>query len=300
MTIRYLRLLAGVLALLAIGCAASAQAEEDQPNASQLAWDAASKAATRGPAEITLGDQAILHLPAEMAFVPKTEAVALMKSWGNSVDDRFMGMVTPTSDSEYWVMTVDHTAEGFVKDDDAKNWNADEMLKSLREGTEAQNEERQKMGIAALDIVGWIEPPAYDTGSHRLVWSMKAVERGAAQDAPATVNYNTYALGRDGYFQIDLLTADNVIEKEKPYVRAVLAALEYKPGKRYEDFNADTDTIAEYGIAALIGGVVAKKLGLLAIAGIFIAKFAKLILVGLAVAGGGIVKFFRGGRSAGA
>jgi Protein of unknown function (DUF2167) len=32
-----------------------------------------------------------------------------------------------------------------------------------------------------------------------------------------------------------------------------LAALSYTPGKGYEDFNASTDHIAEYGIAALVG-----------------------------------------------
>jgi uncharacterized membrane-anchored protein len=43
--------------------------------------------------------------------------------------------------------------------------------------------------------------------------------------------------------------------------------------------------------------VVAKKLRLLALAGVFILKFAKIILVSLAVVGGGVVKFFRGKRS---
>jgi uncharacterized membrane-anchored protein len=113
-------------------------------------------------------------------------------------------------------MTVDHTAEGYVKDDDAKNWNADELLQSLKDGTEEQNKEREKIGIPALDIVGWIETPNYDASNHRLIWSLKAIDRGAAADAPATVNYNTYALGRDGYFQINLLTSVATIEKEKP------------------------------------------------------------------------------------
>ena len=127
----------------------------------------------------------------------------------------FYGLVVPRSTDEYWVMTVDHTAEGYVKDEDAKNWNADELLQSLKDGTEEQNKERVKNGIPALDILGWIEKPNYDVSSHRLVWSLKAIDRGAASDAAATVNYNTYALGREGYFQINLLTSDATIEKEK-------------------------------------------------------------------------------------
>jgi uncharacterized membrane-anchored protein len=76
----------------------------------------------------------------------------------------------------------------------------------------------------------------------------------------------------------------------------MLAALAYKPGKRYEDFNASTDHIAEYGLAALVGGVVATMLGLLDVIGLFLVKFAKVILMGAAVAGGGVVKFFLGKR----
>jgi uncharacterized membrane-anchored protein len=274
-----------------------ARADDQQPSAGEIAWQAAIKVSINGPSDMPLGDQAILHIPPAMAFIPKAEAATLMKAWGNSTGDQFYGLVVPRSNEDYWVMTVDHTAEGYVKDDDAKNWNANELLQSLKDGTEEQNKEREKIGIPALDIVGWIETPNYDASSHRLIWSLKAVDRGAAADVPATVNYNTYALGRDGYFQINLLTSVATIEKEKAYARAVLAALEYKPGKRYEDFNESTDHIAEYGLAALIGGVVAKKLGLLALAGVFFLKFAKIIAIGAAVAGGTVVKFFRGKRS---
>jgi uncharacterized membrane-anchored protein len=67
----------------------------------------------------------------------------------------------------------------------------------------------------------------------------------------------------------------------------------YNPGKRYEDFVASTDHVAEYGIAALVAGVAAKKLGLLAVIGVFFAKFAKIILIGAAALGGAVVKLFR-------
>ncbi len=293
MAFRFSKAIFCLFVFLVLSWFAAAHAQDQQPSAAQMAWQAAFKSATRGPSDIALGDQAVLHLPAEMAFMPKAEATALAKALGNSTGEGFFGIIIALSENENWMITVNHTAEGYVKDDDAKNWNADELLQSLKDGTEQQNKEREKLGIVALDIVGWIEPPNYDAADHRLVWSMKAVDRGAAADVPATVNYNTYALGRDGFFEFDLITNDDVIEKEKPYAKAVLDALAYNSGKRYEDFEASTDHIAEYGLAALIGGVVAKKLGLLALAAVFLAKFAKVILVGLAVAGGGAFKFFR-------
>ena len=74
----------------------------------------------------------------------------------------------------------------------------------------------------------------------------------------------------------------------------LLGDLAYNAGKRYADFSASTDRIAEYGLMALVGGVAAKKLGLFAIAIAFVLKFAKIIFVGAAaVLGAGVVRFFR-------
>jgi uncharacterized membrane-anchored protein len=75
------------------------------------------------------------------------------------------------------------------------------------------------------------------------------------------------------------------IERDKPVAHALLAALNFNDGKRYADFNASTDKVAEYGLAALVAGVAAKKLGLLAAAGVFLLKFWKVGLLILAGVG---------------
>lgn len=294
---RWFGALALVCGLLTPTSVALAQSGDSNSISPQAAWDAAVKSATRGGSDVPLGDQAVFHLPSDFMFLPKREATVLMQSLGNSVGPSFHGIVAPTDENQTWLITIDHTAEGYVKDDDAKNWDKDALLQSLKDGTEEQNKTREEMGIKPLDITGWIEPPTYYADTHRLIWSLRAVERGAAAGDPATVNYNTYALGRDGYFQLDLLTNDRNIEKDKPSAHAALVALEYKPGKRYEDFDASTDHIAEYGLVALIGGVAAKKLGLFALIGVFVAKFAKVILLALAALGAGIFKFFRRGSA---
>ncbi len=256
------------------------------------AWDAAWKVAVNGPADVNLGEQATLHVPADMTYVPVKEATALMATWGNEVGTGFYGLVLPTSNDANWAMTIDHTAEGYVKDDDAKNWNADDLLQSLKDGTEEGNKRRIEQGITALDVVGWIQPPKYEAAAHQLVWSMKMTRRGAAADEPAVVNFNTYALGRDGYFELDLLTDEQTVESDKLAALKVISAVDYKAGKKYADFVAGTDHAAEYGLAALVAGVAAKKLGILALGGLFFAKFFKLILIGLAIAGGGISRLF--------
>ena len=139
-------------------------------------------------------------------------------------------------------------------------------------------------GFPAAEITGWIEKPAYDAGNHRLVWSAMVRNKGAEAGA-GSINFNTYALGREGYFSLNLITGQDTISEDKTNARTLLGAISYLPGKTYGDFNASTDHIAEYGLAALIGGVAAKKLGLLALGAAFVLKFAKII--GIAVIGGG-------------
>jgi uncharacterized membrane-anchored protein len=276
-----------------------AYAEDAATANSQAAWDAAFKVGVSGPADIALRDEAKLHLPSGMVFIPLKEASALMQAWGNGVDSQFIGLVTSREENSNWVVTVDFNDEGFVADDEAKDWNADDMLQSIKDGTEEQNKERADQGIPALDVTGWIEKPGYDTSTHRLVWSMNAVERGAAVGTPSVVNYNTYALGREGYFKLDLLTDSQHVSTDKNAAKKLIGSLEYNSGKTYTDYKSSTDKLAAYGIAALVGGVAAKKLGLIALAAAFGAKFIKLIAVGAVVAGSAIVKLFRGKRSGG-
>lgn len=59
----------------------------------------------------------------------------------------------------------------------------------------------------------------------------------------------------------------------------MLAGLSFSEGKRYTDFNPVTDQVASYGLAALVGGAVLKKVGFFALALAFLAKFAKLAAV---------------------
>lgn len=259
---------------------------------------AASKTGTDGPNDVAMIDQGTLKLPAGYFFVPKAEGQRILRALGNRVDDpafasSFVGLVLGKHPSDSWIVVIRHIKEGYIKDDDAKNWNADELLNNIREGAERANEDRVKRGFPEMQVVGWIEPPAYDPASHRLVWSLLAKDKQAPDGAGSNVNYNTYALGRDGYFSLNLLSTSERIATDKAVARELLADLSYSPGKRYEDFSASTDRIAEYGLLALVGGVAVKKLGLLALAGALILKFAKVILIGAAALGAGIMKFFR-------
>lgn len=286
-----LSLLRACLAAFALALA-SEHAVAAQPDDIQQALAEAKTVSRTGPADIELAGQARLHLPAQHVFVPQPQAGKLLNAMGNPGQDaRLHGLIFPAG-GEGWFMTVRYEDAGYVKDDDARDWKADELLKSYQEGTEASNEARQKMGAPAIEVLGWAEKPAYDASTHRLVWAMSSREKGAAATAAQGVNYNTYALGREGYFSLNLVTDLADLPAHKPAAEALLAALDYQEGKRYADFK-EGDHVAEYGLAALVVGVAAKKLGLIALALGFFAKFAKVILLGLALVGGGAFKWLR-------
>lgn len=288
-------MLRGLLAAIGL-CAGLARAADTPPE--NPAWAEAKAAARSGPADIAVAGQATLHLPPDRVFIPQPQAGRLLTAMGNPGDHtELAGLVFPKGDGE-WFATLRYIASGYVKDGDAKEWKADELLASYKEGTEASNEERQKMGVPAIEIIGWAEPPAYDAGPHRLVWAMSSKEKGAPSNASLGVNYNTYALGREGYLSLNFVTDLKDLPAQKPDAKALLGALEFNQGKRYEDFDASTDHVAEYGLAALVVGVGAKKLGLFAVIFAFVAKFAKIILLAVAGFGAGIVKFFKRDKTA--
>jgi uncharacterized membrane-anchored protein len=249
------------------------------------------RAVQRGPRMIALRDQATLALPEGFGYLPTAEASKLMLAMGNDVDENFIGLIVPLG-SEDWMVSVDYDPAGYIKDDDAKNWKSDELLQNLKDGTEAANENRVRLGIAPLEVTRWIESPAYDSATQRLVWSAEGRDKGAASDADNTVNYNTYLLGREGYISLDLITSTRQIQGQKAVARNLLAAVTFNDGKRYADYDASSDKVAAYGLAALVGGVAAKKLGLLALGAAFFAKFFKLIAVAVIAAGAAMRKFF--------
>jgi len=265
--------------------ASSLEAEQD------AAFKAAKAVQKVGPVDITLRDQAHLHLPAGYVWVPTPAAAQLMRSMGNRTDDTFVGAIFPADDAD-WMAVVKFVKEGYIKDDDAKDWNADDLLKSLKEGTEAANEERAKRGIPSIEVTGWAQKPQYDAASHRLVWSALSQRKGST-DGNQGVNYNTYALGREGYLSLNLITNAKDLDKYKPDASKLLGAIQYDDGKKYADFNSSTDKVAAYGLAALVAGAAVKKLGLFAIVAAFLAKFAKLAVVAGGAALWGIAKLFK-------
>lgn len=248
-----------------------------------------------GPKTIDLGEEGTLNLPKGMKFIAKDDANTLMEIMGNAQNPQRYGVIFPEAEEVSYWFDLSYADSGYIKDDDAKDWDIDHMMKSLREGTDEQNTVRQSQGIPEIEIIDWIEKPTYDATQHRLVWSVDLRDKGAPAGSDTGVNYNTFLLGRKGFINLTLITDGKHIEQYKPTAKDLLASIEFKQGLRYADFNAATDKVAEYGLAALVGGVAAKKLGLFAMLGVLFAKFGKFIVLGGIAALALLKRFFKRG-----
>lgn len=228
-----------------------------------------------GPIKIPLADQAILNLPNGYCFIPPKEAADLNKLIGNSFDPNLMGMII-SDDLEFkWHIAITFSKVGYIREDEAKDLNADELLNIIKENTAKSNEERVKKGFSPLEVQGWIESPIYNSSKHQLIYSILADNKSSEK----TVNYNSDVLGREGYINFNLVTSNSLVLENKIHIHKTIASVDYNEGKRYENFVESTDHVAKYGLAALITGVVAKKAGLLAVIGIFAVKMWKLLIL---------------------
>jgi uncharacterized membrane-anchored protein len=233
------KVISAVIVLFVVLGSLSAFAEASPPNEATrkaelvAAWQAAGAAGAGGPKDVVLIDQATLKLPAGHFFVPQAEATRVLRALGNVVSGAsLVGLVVGTGPNDGWIVVIRYIKEGYIKDDDAKNWNADELLKNLKEGAEETNKDRIARGFPEMQVVGWVQPPNYDAATHRLVWSLLAKDKGESDNAAKSINYNTYALGRDGYFSLNLLSNSERIAGDKAVAHELLGGLAYNAGKR--------------------------------------------------------------------
>ena len=172
-----------------IGLAGEGTAQSTAPpprstNEVDAAFDAAGVVAAHGPSDVKLSSHATLKLPQGYVYIPPKEATRLLQAMGNRVGDGVLGMVFPSSEKqEQWFVVMQFDAAGYIKDDDAKDWKADELLDSLKAGTEEANADRRARGISEMEVIGWVEKPHYEFATHQLVWAMSTRQRGAADSA---------------------------------------------------------------------------------------------------------------------
>jgi uncharacterized membrane-anchored protein len=289
-----LRVLVTGLLCLALGAAGSAAAAAGDDAAEQAA-DRLVASLHPQSGKINLpGAIATLDLPASFRYLDPDDSARLLQGWGNPPGAHTLGMIVPADINPMtaagWGVVVTYDKDGHVKDDDADGIDYGKLLKDIQSGIEERNEERKKEGYPGMHLVGWAEPPHYDKANHKLYWAKELQNDDSARHG---LNYNIRVLGREGVLVLNAVADMGQLGQIKNEMQQVTAFTNFTDGNRYADFNGATDKVAEYGIAALVAGGVAAKLGLFAKLFALLLAFKKLIVVGVAAAGSTIWKFFK-------
>ncbi|MDR2364456.1 MAG: DUF2167 domain-containing protein [Zoogloeaceae bacterium] len=235
-----------------------------------------------GPKLVNVGPVATFNVPAGYLFL-------------NAADTRvFLEKVTqnPASGQEYffgpengeWWATFEYSETGHVKDDEKID--ADELLESMRENQDEGNKERAKKGWPQLLNLSWKQAPFYDPETRRLEWALTFINSDDKQEG---VNYETRLLGRVGVTSATLVVSPEKLAAVLPEFKNAVSGYNFVVGQHYNEYK-EGDKLAEYGLAALVAGgaaAVLLKSGLLA-------KYGKILIVGLLAALAFIGKFFSG------
>ena len=147
-------LLFALFASLPVFAQAAPPSEASRKAELVAAWKAASEAGVGGPKDVSLIDQATLKLPGSNFLVPQAEGARVWRALGNVVNDAsFVGLVVGTGPNDGWIVVIRYIKEGYIKDDDAKNWNADDLLKNLKDGVEESNKDRSARGFPEVQVI---------------------------------------------------------------------------------------------------------------------------------------------------
>ena len=286
-----------------IACAAFALpafAQDTPPEAAEPETTAPEATAPTGPelkyqtGTIVLPNKvATLHLGEKYRYLDPSETNKLLMAWGNESDTTTQGTiiandVDPWSESG-WAVILTYDDDGHIDDSDAAEIDYDDMLKDMKEGTEDYNAERKKAGFEAVHLVGWAEKPHYDASAKKLYWAKELNFEGTSGN---TLNYDVRVLGREGVLSMNAVATMNSLEQIRGEMRPLIEVAEFNEGYRYGEFNAKTDRVAEYGLAALIAAGVGAKLGLFAKLGALLLAFKKFIILGFIALGAFIKKLF--------
>jgi uncharacterized membrane-anchored protein len=227
---------------------------------------------------------ATLNVPNGFRYLNGADAnKILVQLWGNPPGSTPLGLLMPDIspiDHRAWAVIITYAEDGYVKDHDAEKIDYNDLLKQMQKDIGDANPERTRQGYPTMELIGWAAPPRYDRGVHKLYWAKELKFSGETQN---TLNYNIRMLGRRGVLVLNAVAAMSQLSEIQKVTPQILSSIDYNAGNRYADFNAASgDKVASYGLAALVAGGVAAKLGLFK--GLWIAILAakKFIIIGVA------------------
>jgi uncharacterized membrane-anchored protein len=246
---------------------------------------------------VVLGNNlAELNLTSSYRYLnPEDARKVIVDLWGNpSSRGDTLGMIFPADlepiQAGSWGVVLTYTEDGYVKDDDAAKINYDDLLKQMKAGVERENEARIKQNFPKVELIGWAAAPRYDQQAHKLYW---AKEFNFSDGTVHTLNYDVRVLGRKGVLAINAVSSMSQLTPIQEQMPEITAMINFLPGNRYADYEQGNDKVAAYGLAALVLGGVAAKVGLFKGLIALILAGKKFIILALIAIGGFVARFFR-------
>lgn len=246
--------------------------------------------------KINLG-HASLHVPEGFKYLNADQSRnVIVDIWGNpeTAAEDVLGMIFPGQsdpfDDSSYAFIISYSEIGFVKDDDAKDINYDDLLKTMREDQKAENEERKKAGYEPIALVGWAQKPFYDEKRKILHWA-KALKFGDS-DGENTLNYDIRILGRKGILSLNAVSKVSQLPMVNKDIPKILDIASFTEGNTYSDFNPDVDDVAAWTIGGLVAGKILAKAGFFAVILKFLAPLWKFLMVALIPIGAWVRKRF--------
>ena len=109
-----------------------------------------------------------------------------------------------------------------------------------------------------------------------------------------TLNYDIRILGRHGVLILRAVASMDQLPEIERQTPQILGMVDFNQGNRYADFDPKADKVAAYGIAALVAGGVAAKLGLFKLLWVFILAAKKFIIIAVVAVSAWLRKIFKG------
>jgi uncharacterized membrane-anchored protein len=217
----------------------------------EQAYASALRQAIGGPARADLAGQATLRLGQNQLLVPKEPAARVLTVTNHNVPPDFVALLLGPEGMEAAGM-IRFIPAGFVSADEAMSWSPDDMLASLNDTVEHANVARLKANIEAREARRWVSPPRYSPEAHQLSWAALVVPKTAPRGSDGEITFHAIGFGRDGYFELSVVTSVQKADEVDRFVAGFLGGLNFVPGKTYGDVQP-ADKRSAAGLAGAMG-----------------------------------------------
>jgi len=215
------------------------------------------------------------------------------KLWRNLPQPDLQGMIFPEKgdpfDDSSYAYIITYNQVGFIKDDDAKDINYDELMKNMQKDDIEENAKRKAMGSAGIFTEGWAAKPYYDDQKKVLHW---ALDLKLEDQEEHTLNYKIISLGRKGMLTMNAISTTNQLGMVKADVDKVINMADFTDGNKYKDYDSNVDQVAAWTVGGLVAGKILAK----TVAGKSIFAFLKYIIMAIVAAVAGGWKWITGRR----